>query len=193
MKTFLYTSLLLIINQFFGQHTIQTIDRFTNSYQNKTPKNDVYLVIAFPEAINNYFFNEQGEALITIQTQDGKKEELVIRKADMYLNKKNGLSEYYYKVASVAKLREQAPFKLIFSSTDKTNYSIININQRDQKKMIKRYHAPKAGASNRKKLKHFKKTGNSQGQLMGASNEIIIRKRKKCSVKKREFAEQGIF
>lgn len=176
----------------YGQHIIETADRYTNSFKNKTPKSDLYMVFGFTPELEPYFFNENEEALIIVLKESTKKEELLVAKTDFYKNKKTGYLEYYYKISSAFKLPEQELFKVVLSSGDGANYSITEMTEKDQKKLIKLYGIPGADASNKEKLKYFKKTGDSQGQLMGATNEIVLKKRTKCSVKKREYGKNGI-
>lgn len=185
-------SLLCIGLNAFSQHTIETADRYTNSFKNKTPKSDLYMVIGFTPEFEPYFFNEKDETLITILKESTEKEELFVAKTAFYKNRKTGLLEYYYKISSTYKFPEQELFKVVLSSKDGANYSITEMTEKDQKKLIKLYGLPGPNASQKEKLKYFQKTGDSQGQLMGATNEIVLKKRTKCSVKKREYGTNGI-
>ncbi len=184
--------LLLISSAMFSQMTIETIDRYSNSYKNKSPKNDIYLIISFTSNFDEYFFDHNNNALLTIIYDDNKREETTINKADFYINKKTQLQEYYHLICNNREISEVRSFELYISSIDGKNYTKQVFKNSDRKKLTKFYEPPAPNASTKAKLKYFRKTGNSQGQLTGANTAIIIKKRMSCKAKKRKFRKEGI-
>ena len=176
----------------YGQLTIETIDRYTNSYKNKTPKDNIYLVLSFTSNFDKYFFNEENNTLLTVLYDDNTREEKVINKSDFYLNKKTKLQEYYFLISNNRKISEVKSFDLYLSSIDGKNYTKQSFKNSDKKKLKRFYEPPAPNASTKKKLKYFRKTGNSQGQLTGANTAIVIKKRMSCKAKKRKYRKEGV-
>ena len=183
---------ILVSSMSFSQNEIKTIERFTNSYKNKKPKSDLYLVSEFSDYYLNLFFNTSDSCQVIIITPDNKREVTVLKKEDLYYNKKTGLYSYYHYICKSTKIPEQSAFDLRIVSNDFSNQAKLDFTASDKRKLMKAYGIKDVNSSNKKKLKHYKKTGDSQGQLMGDTQKINISKRKSCSAKKREFRKEGI-
>lgn len=193
LKILLPVFLFFIVCTFsFSQNEIKTIERYTNSYQEKKPKGEIYLVSEFTEHYVKLFFNNADSCLIIVVKPHGNRETKTVKKSDLYYNKKTRLYAYYHLLCGAKYLHKQSLFDLFIVSNDFNNGAKISFSNKDRNKLIKAYALPKGNATNKQKLKYFKKTGDSQGQLMGYTREINILKRKKCSVKKREFRKEGI-
>ena len=189
-----WAGLLLAIlpHMIFSQHLIETADRFTNSLKNRPPKHNAYLAIGFTEEIEPYFFSLGDSALLTIIDENDKRQEIIIAKKELYRNRKNSFMEYYYDLGENRQLDKLTPCEIFLSSIDGLNYTRIKISGSDINKLVKMYSPPGPEASNQEKAKYFAKTGNNQGNLMGANTDVVWKKRTKCSVKKRKYGKAGI-
>jgi len=181
-----------VVGPSFGQITIETADRYTNQYKDRPPGKDIYLVISFTENLNQYFFDDEGNALLTVIPKNGERTETVVNKGDFYLNGKTKFQEYFYFIANNRKIGAVGDFDLYLSSIDGMNYAKQTFKKSDRKKLIKYYEPPAPNASTKKKLKYYRRTGDSMGQLTGANRRFVIQKRKNCKAKKRNMKKNGV-
>ena len=178
----------------FSQVTVETRDSYTNFYHGKKIESgkNIYLVMSFTENFDQYFFDQQDNALLTILKADGSREEKTISKSDFYIDPQSGFREYYHFISNNRKIASVADFEIFISSMDGTNYARQTFGNAERKKLIRDYEPPATNASMKKKLKHYQKTGDSQGQLFGATREFRIGKRAKCRAKKRKISKDGV-
>lgn len=187
-----FLSLLLGNHLMQGQYELEIIEKYSNSYQNKEPKSEIYLVIGFSENFGKYFFDAHDSCLLVIKKMVGEGMHKRLGKKDFFKNSKNGLLEYYYLVSHANKIKDAGLFDLYLASVDSSNFTKVSFTEKDKSTLAKAYDVPDDNASSKEKLKYYKKTGDRQGQLMGQAKIIEIKKRMKCSAKKRKYRKEGI-
>jgi hypothetical protein len=169
---------------------IKVIERYTNSYQNKNPKGEVYLVVSFSEDYSNLFFDKNDSCLLNIVKDSSIVKK--IHKSEFFKNSKNKYYEYYYFLSKANQMNDLKLFDLYLISTDSLNFTKVSFTLKDKNKVINKYKMPDVNASAKEKLKYYKKTGDRQGQLLGQAPIIEIYRRMTCSAKKRKFKKEGI-
>lgn len=189
---YMFLSSLFINYLGYSQYDLEVIEKYTNSYQNKEPKSEIYLVIGFSQDFGQYFFDAKDSCLLVVKKPVGEGMSKRLSKKDFFKNSKNGLLEYYYMVSHAHKIKEAGLFDLYLASPDSSNFTKVSFTENDRSKLAKAYDVPDDNASSKEKLKYYKKTGDRQGQLMGQARIIEIKKRMKCAAKKRKYRKEGI-
>lgn len=180
-----------IISTTQAQSEIKTRVELTNTKTASSDKSILYQKFSCPKGYLDYLFTKD-DATVIFSDGKSKSKKSKVKRSDFKYNKRSGLMEYYYSLGKVDDIPNLSPFTISIVSKDGANFTKDKISKGDIKKLKHRFREISATSNQKKKLKKFKRTGDSQGQLMGDNQSISIKKRMKCSVKKREFRKNGV-
>ncbi len=194
LKKGLLFIILLACNMFvIAQNQVETGFEITNAKPPKNGGNTLYYRYFFPKKYEKLFFATSDTAyLVRTDKETGAKAKRIVLKSDMKGQHRSPLYGFLFEIGPLDNLKTMKAHSIELISADGQNSTTDKISEGDIKKLRKMYSATGPAKNSKEKLKNFKNSGNSQGELMGANQNIVIVKRKKCAVKKREIRKNGI-